>query len=97
MNDNRLFTRAEAAQHLSITDRTLDRHIAAGKLKPVYVGHAKRFRSSDVDALVSAIAPPISPNLRPQFGNAQPVGGMSSDARELPPGFTAEPSRRAVA
>jgi hypothetical protein len=59
MNDNRLFTRAESAGHLSVTERTFDRIVAAGKIQPVYVGHAKRFRARDVDALVSVTAPPL--------------------------------------
>jgi excisionase family DNA binding protein len=73
MNESRLFTRDEAASHLSVTTRTLDRAVVAGKLKPVWVGTAKRFRASDVDALISEAAPPISPNLGPKFGFAKAV------------------------
>jgi excisionase family DNA binding protein len=71
--NDRLFSRDEAATYLSVTTRTIDRAVLAGKLKPCWVGTTKRFRASDVDALASASAPTPSPNLRPPFGNAQPV------------------------
>ena len=76
MND-RLFTRREASEYLSTTERSIDRMTAAGKLEVTYInGHSKRFRQSALDALLS----PASTRPRPTFGRALPT----ADARELP-------------
>ncbi len=72
-----LMTRREAATHLATTERQIDRLTTAGKLKPIYLGHSKRFRRSALDALLSPIAPPR----QRVVGNALPV---SADACELP-------------
>lgn len=91
MSDTRLVTRAEGAKHIGATERTFDRWVAKGLIKPVWLGTMKRFRLADIDSLISETAPPRSPNLRPMFGNSQPVDGQTIPASMLPT------SRKAVA
>jgi excisionase family DNA binding protein len=54
---DRLLSTAEAAEYLSTSIRSIDRWIAAGRLRPQFVGGRKRFRTSALDALVTTTAP----------------------------------------
>ena len=68
---DQLHTRASAAAYLQTTERSIDRWVKADRLQPVFLaGRAKRFRQSDLEALVSNTAPP-----RPAwFGRAIAAG-----------------------
>jgi hypothetical protein len=61
-------TTAEAAAHLGVSIRTLDRWQKAGILAPIYMnGHLKRFRLVDLEAIASNA--PSAPR-RSTFGRA---------------------------
>ena len=53
-------SRESAAEYLNTSTRSIDRWIVAGRLQPVYLGtsRSKRFRQSQLDALVTASPPP---------------------------------------
>ena len=53
-----LITKAEAAEQLGISVRTVERLIAAGRLPLVHVEGAARLRSADLEAYVDALVPP---------------------------------------
>ena len=53
IQDDRLLTKKEAAATLSISTRTLDRMIAAGKIDKVFVGASPRFRKSEIDQVIA--------------------------------------------
>lgn len=55
--DNDLMTRQQAAAHLLVSTRTIDRHRTNGRLPDVGSGRGVRFRRADVDALVEAHTP----------------------------------------
>ena len=52
-----LFTRHEAAAKLRVSTKTLDKHVAAGTLRYVWIGHGRRhvrrmFAPSDLEAFI---------------------------------------------
>jgi excisionase family DNA binding protein len=51
-----LMTRAEVAAALKISDRSLARCVASGRLQPVRLGRNTRFRVCDVEALIRQCA-----------------------------------------
>ncbi len=53
-----LITKAEAAEQLGISVRTVHRLIAAGRLPLVHVEGAARLRVADLEAYVDALVPP---------------------------------------
>ena len=53
-----LITKADAAEQLGISVRTVHRLIAAGKLPLVHVEGAARLRVADLEAYVDALVPP---------------------------------------
>jgi excisionase family DNA binding protein len=53
-----LVTKAEAAEQLGISVRTVERLIAAGRLPLVHVEGAARLRVADLEAYVDALVPP---------------------------------------
>jgi excisionase family DNA binding protein len=53
-----LITKAEAAEQLGISVRTVERLIAAGRLPLVHVEGAARLRAADLEAFVDALVPP---------------------------------------
>ncbi len=52
-----LITKAEAAERLGVSVRTVERLIAAGRLPLVHVEGAARLRVADLEAYVDALAP----------------------------------------
>jgi excisionase family DNA binding protein len=52
-----LITKAEAAERLGISVRTVERLIAAGRLPLVHVEGAARLRVADLEAYVDALVP----------------------------------------
>jgi len=53
-----LITKAEAAEQLGVSVRTVERLIAAGRLPLVHVEGAARLRVVDLEAYVNALVPP---------------------------------------
>lgn len=53
LHEDVLLTRKAAAKRLSISTRTLDRMVAAGKIGKVFVGSSPRFRRSEIDRIVA--------------------------------------------
>jgi excisionase family DNA binding protein len=53
-----LITKAEAADQLGVSVRTVERLIAAGRLPLVHVEGAARLRVADLEAYVDALVPP---------------------------------------
>jgi excisionase family DNA binding protein len=53
-----LITKAEAAEQLGISVRTVERLVAGGRLPLVHVEGAARLRVADLDAYVDALVPP---------------------------------------
>ena len=53
-----LITKAEAAEQLGVSVRTVERLIAAGRLPLVHVEGAARLRVADLEAYVDALVPP---------------------------------------
>lgn len=55
-----LHTRESAAEYLNTSTRSIDRWVVAGRFQPVYLGagRSKRFRQSQLDALITNSAPP---------------------------------------
>jgi len=49
-----LMTKREVADHLCVSERTVDRFVVAGKLVAYRVGGHRRFLVEDVEALVRA-------------------------------------------
>lgn len=49
---DRLLKKKVVAERLSISKRTLDRMVAAGKIEKIFVGASPRFRESDVSRIV---------------------------------------------
>lgn len=72
-----LFTRQEAAAKLRVSTKTLDKHVAAGTLRYVSIGHGRRhvrrmFAPSDLEAFIEAqtrkdvpLCPSRSQRIRP--------------------------------
>ena len=52
-----LITKAEAAERLAVSVRTVERLITAGRLPLVHVEGAARLRVADVEAYVDALVP----------------------------------------
>ena len=52
-----LITKAEAAEQLGVSVRTVERLIAAGRLPLVHVEGAARLRVADVEAYVDSLVP----------------------------------------
>ncbi|MBK1884145.1 excisionase family DNA-binding protein [Luteolibacter pohnpeiensis] len=50
---DKLLTKKAAAERLSISTRTLDRMVAAGKIDKIFVGSSPRFRKSEIDQIVA--------------------------------------------
>jgi excisionase family DNA binding protein len=55
MDSNKLMTKREVAERLSISTRTLDRIRSMGEIKAVRVGGQVRFRPEDVEKFISRI------------------------------------------
>jgi excisionase family DNA binding protein len=53
-----LITKAKAAEQLGVSVRTVERLIAAGRLRLVHVEGAARLRVADLEAYVDALVPP---------------------------------------
>lgn len=49
MSDDRLFTTATLAEYLQVSDRTVQREVARGRLTFVMVGGRRRYRQEDVE------------------------------------------------
>ncbi|WP_158550664.1 helix-turn-helix domain-containing protein [Geodermatophilus sp. TF02-6] len=56
MADRLLVTKGEAAQRLSVSVRTIERLVAAGRLPLVHVERAARFRVSDLETYVHELS-----------------------------------------
>jgi excisionase family DNA binding protein len=56
-----LVTKAEAAERLGVSVRTVERLVAAGRLPLVHVEHAARLRVSDLEAFVNNLAEDQAP------------------------------------
>ena len=54
-----LMTKSEVAERLSVSVRTVERLVAAGRLTQVYVEHSARIRVNDLEAFVESL--PASP------------------------------------
>jgi excisionase family DNA binding protein len=54
--DRLLLTRQEAAERLGVSERTIDRLVASGRLPLVHVERAARLRVSDLEAYVQGLA-----------------------------------------
>lgn len=52
VSEDQLYTKQMAAQKLSVSIRTLDRLVKAGRLEKVFIGSSPRFRKSDLDQIV---------------------------------------------
>ena len=50
----RYFTRREAADHLRIGERTVDKLVASGKLKVRRIGRSVRIKLSDIESFLAA-------------------------------------------
>jgi excisionase family DNA binding protein len=87
-----LMTTAEVADYLRRSTRHVQVLKATGKLPHVKQGYGTRFRREDVEALLTPGTAPAQPAQR----SWQPTR-WSDDARALPQGFTAAPSRKADA
>ncbi len=66
--DRLLVTKVEAAERLSVSVRTIERLVAAGRLPLVHVERAARFRVSDLEAYVHD----LSEEQAPQSGAGDP-------------------------
>jgi excisionase family DNA binding protein len=64
--DRLLLTRREAAERLGVSERTIDRLVASGRLPVVHVERAARLRVSDLEAYVQGLAD--APTPRPEPG-----------------------------
>jgi excisionase family DNA binding protein len=62
--DRLLVTKAEAAERLSVSVRTIERLVAAGRLPLVHVESAARFRVSDLEAYVHDLSEAQAPQRR---------------------------------
>jgi len=56
MSDRLLVTKAEAAEWLSVSIRTIERLVATGRLPQVHVERAVRFRVRDLRAYVDGLS-----------------------------------------
>jgi excisionase family DNA binding protein len=61
-----LLTRREAAERLGVSERTIDRLVASGRLPLVHVERAARLRVTDLEAYVQGLAEGSAP--RPDAG-----------------------------
>ena len=53
-NADKLMTKNDAAAYLRTTTRSIDRMVASGRLKPLYLTRTgKRFRQSTLDAVLA--------------------------------------------
>ena len=59
--DRLLVTKGEAAERLSVSVRTLERLVAAGRLSLVHVERAARFRVTDLEAFVDDLTEEQAP------------------------------------
>jgi excisionase family DNA binding protein len=59
--DRLLVTKGEAAERLSVSVRTIERLVAAGRLPLVHVERAARFRVSDLEAYVHDLSEAQAP------------------------------------
>jgi excisionase family DNA binding protein len=66
--DRLLVTKSEAAERLSVSVRTIERLVAAGRLRLVHVERAARFRVSDLEKYVHD----LSEGQVPQPGTGDP-------------------------
>ena len=51
--EDRLITKKQASERLSVSTRTIDRMAANGLLDRLFIGTAPRFRNSDIDAIIA--------------------------------------------
>ncbi len=63
-----LVTKQEAAERLGVSERTIDRLVAAGRLPLVHVERAARLRVSDLESFVNEL--PKKPGPRPDAGSS---------------------------
>jgi excisionase family DNA binding protein len=63
-----LVTKAEAAEQLGVSVRTIERLVAAGRLPLVHVEGAARLRQADLEAYVDSLLPAPNPPEDPQAG-----------------------------
>lgn len=62
MPNRLLVTKAEAAERLGVSVRTIERLVAAGRLPLVHVERLARFRVSDLEAFVNSLAEGHAPD-----------------------------------
>lgn len=62
MPDRLLVTKAEAAERLGVSVRTIERLVAAGRLPQVHVERLARFRVSDLETFVDSLAEGQAPD-----------------------------------
>jgi excisionase family DNA binding protein len=60
--DRLLVTKGEAAERLGVSIRTVERLVAAGRLRQVHVERLARFRVSDLEAYVNSLAEDTAPD-----------------------------------
>ena len=60
--DRLLVTKGEAAERLGVSIRTIERLVAAGRLRQVHVERLARFRVSDLEAYVNSLAEDTAPD-----------------------------------
>ena len=51
-----LLTKSEVAEQLSVSERTVERLVASGRLTQVYVEHSARIRVKDLEIFVESLA-----------------------------------------
>ncbi|MGS0686832.1 helix-turn-helix domain-containing protein [Nakamurella sp. GG22] len=51
-------TKSEVAEQLSVSVRTVERLVAAGRLPQVYVEHSARIRVKDLEVFVESLVDP---------------------------------------
>ena len=59
--DRLLITKGEAAERLGVSIRTVERLVAAGRLRQLHVERLARFRVSDLEAYVDSLAEGAAP------------------------------------
>lgn len=52
--EHQLLTPSEVAERLQVSRRTVQRLVASGQLRPVYVGRLPRFTLKELDAFLAA-------------------------------------------
>jgi excisionase family DNA binding protein len=57
----KFITLAEAAERLALSQRTIRRHVAAGRIKAYGLGRAVRIREADLETSLRPITPSGTP------------------------------------